>query len=239
LAPLSSIVWSSDGQRVAFSSDRLGGAFGNMYLQESSGAGTEELLIASQIAQIPTDWSADGRFLAYNQYDPRGGTNRDIWALALATRKPFPFEQTERGESDAQVSPDGRWVAYTLNMDREEIYVVPFRDPASTSPPSAAGRWQISTKGGRYARWRRDGRELFYLSPEGELMAADVDGRGPSFEVRAVRPLFKVSAAQLTINQGFPYDVSPDGQRFIVNTMTPQSSEPIVLVSNWLQVLRR
>jgi hypothetical protein len=70
-------------------------------------------------------------------------------------------------------------------------------------------------------------------------MAAEVDGRGPSLDVRVVRALFKVSMTPLTINQGFPYDVSRDGQRFIVNTMTPQGSEPIVLLSNWLQVLRR
>ncbi|MCA1561147.1 MAG: protein kinase, partial [Acidobacteria bacterium] len=232
-------VWSNDGQRVAFSSGQLGGSFVSMYLKESSGAGPEELLIESQLAQSPTDWSPDGRFLAYNQYDRRGGTNQDIWILALGNRKAFPFEHTDRRESDAQFSPDGKWIAYTLHMDREEIYVVPFRDPTSTSPPIAAGRWQISTKGGRYARWGRDGRELFYLSLEGALMVAEVDGRGPSLEVEAVRPLFKVSTAPLTINQGFPYDVSPDGQRFIVNTMTPRSSEPIVLLSHWPQVLRR
>ena len=231
-------VWSPDATRLAFSSDRLGGAFANMYVKSSNGAGNEELLIKSEITQTPTDWSSDGRFLAYNQYDPRGDTRRDIWLLALQNRKPYTFRQTENGESDAQFSPDGKWVAYTLTAGREEIYVVPFHDPTAAGPDKG-GRWQVSTNGGTFARWRQDGRELFYLDLEGYLMAAEVDGRGPSFEVKAVRRLFRVSARPLTINQGFPYDVSPDGQRFIVNTTTPQVSRPIVLVVNWTEAARR
>jgi hypothetical protein len=158
--------------------------------------------------------------------------------LDVTTRKSFPFEQTDRGESDAQFSPDGRWVAYTLSMDREEIYVVPFPDPAATAV-AGVRRWQQSLKRARYARWRRDARELFYLAPDGTVMAADVDGRGQTFEVKAVRPLFKVPTTPLTINQGFPYDVSADGQRFIVNTVAAQASEPIVLLSNWPAIVRR
>jgi hypothetical protein len=129
-------------------------------------------------------------------------------------------------------------VAYTLTAGREEIYVVPFHDPTAAGPDEG-GRWQVSTNGGTFARWRQDGRELFYLNLEGYLMAAEVDGRGPSFEVKAVRRLFRVSARPLTINQGFPYDVSPDGQRFIVNTTTPQVSRPIVLVVNRTEAARR
>ena len=232
-------VWSADASRVAFSSDRLGGPFVSMYVKQSSGAGAEELLIESPLTQTPTDWSADGKFIAYNHYDPRGGSHRDVWILDVAARKSFPFEQTDQGEADAQFSRDGKWVAYTLTMEREEIYVVPFRSPATAAAGGGAGRWQVSIKGGRYARWRRDGRELFYLAPDGTVMAADVDGRGKSFEVKGVRPLFKVSTTPLTINQGFPYDVSSDGQRFIVNAIAPQGSQPVVLVSNWPALIRR
>ena len=232
-------VWSPDASRMAFSSDRQGGAFVSMYVKQASGAGTEALLIESPLTQAPTDWSADGKFIAYNQYDPRGASHRDVFILDVASRTSHAFERTERGEADAQFSPDGKWVAYTLTMDREEIYVVPFRHPSKAGEPAVTGRWQVSLKGGRYARWRHDGRELFYLAPDGTLMVAEVDGTGSGFDVKAVRPLFKVSATPLTINQGFPYDVSSDGQRFVVNTAAPQPSPPVVLVSNWRGLVRR
>jgi Tol biopolymer transport system component len=231
-------VWSPDATRVAFSSDRLGGAFADLYVKSSNGAGDEELLIKSEETQTPTDWSPDGRFLAYNQYDPRGETRRDIWLLALQNRKPYAFRQTESGEADAQFSPDGKWVAYTLTGGRDDIFVVPFRDPTAGATDEG-GRWQVSNNGGSFSRWRQDGRELFYLNPEGYLMAAEVDASGPSFDVKAVRRLFRVFARPLTINQGFPYDVSPDGQTFIVNMTTPQVSRPIVLVANWTAATRR
>jgi Tol biopolymer transport system component len=231
-------VWSPDAKRVVFSADRQTGAFLNMHVKASTGVGTEELLLESQLTQVPTDWSPDGRFVAFNQYDPRA-THRDIWMFQFATRKPFPFQQSSRGEFDAQFSPDGRWVAYTMDVEREEIYVVPFEDPAVGSGARTGGRWQVSTNGGSYARWRRDGLELFYLSADGHLMAAEIDGQTPSLEVKGVRQLFRVSATPLTINQGFPYDVTPDGQRFIVNTIAPQVSEPLVMVSNWTRLLSR
>ena len=127
-------------------------------------------------------------------------------------------------------SPDGRWIAYASGESgRNEVYVAPF--------PGPGGKWLVSTAGGTWPRWRRDGTEIFYLALDNQLMAATVNGKGSSFEVGAVKPLFQTHALNAA---RYPYDVSTDGQRFLVNTAPVQTTAaPITVVLNWTAGLKK
>ena len=153
----------------------------------------------------------------------------DLWVLPLfGDRKPFPFIQTSFCECVAEFSPDGRWIAFVSDESgRNEVYVVPF--------PGPGGKWQVSTAGGNWPRWRRDGRELYYGGPPNQLMVAAVESTGSAFRVNTVRPLFTMRAQ---LNQGSMYDVAPDGQRFLINTVVEQAVQPITLVVNWPALLK-
>jgi eukaryotic-like serine/threonine-protein kinase len=204
----------------------------------SNGAGGKELLLpveTSDPGMWPTSWSPDGRFILYvtgNTPNPI----QDVWVLPLAgDRKPRLFVHNA---FDGQFSADGRWVAYTsIESDKLSIYVVPF-DAAkvlNTGPGaeiSAHDKTQISTSYGSIARWRGDGREIFYLgSKDKEMMAAEVDGRGNSFEARTERTLFRAAAIAEKLG-GF--DVTPDGKRFVTATQRVNNlNTPLTLVVNW------
>ena len=221
-------IWSPDGTRIAFDSDRAGSR--RVYWKSSSGVGAEEPIAGSESAQRAYSWSADGRYLLYQAQ--RGGAPLQLWALPLADdQKPFPFLQTPFSTFRARFSPDGRWVAYTSSESgRQEVYVAPF--------PKAEGKWQVSTAGGSWSRWRRDGKELFYLAPDNTLMAAAVDGQGAAFQVGAVRPVF--SAPVDIDNTFYAYDVTADGQRFLVATVAETTMpSPITVVTNWAAGVNR
>jgi len=223
-------VWSPDGSRIAFASNRKGQF--NLYLKDSAGAGTEELLFESEAEKRPTDWSPDGRFIVFGLSDPKGSTRWDIWVLPLfGDRKPFPFLQTQFDEGGAVFSPDGRWLAYQSNESgRGEVYVAPF--------PGPGGKWQISNGGGRLPTWRHDGKGLFYLSTDNKLMAAEVTPKGSSVQVGVPRMLFQTNP---TAGPTFArlYDVSPDGKRFLVSTTAEGASAPFTLVVNWTAVVKK
>jgi len=221
-------IWSPDGSRIVVSSNRKGKY--DLYLKPSSGAGTEEVLLEDKIDKYPMSWSADGRFILY-----RTGAfpHYDLFVLPLSgDRKPVPFLQTKFNENTGQFSPDGRWVAYESDESgRYEVYVVPF--------PGPGGKWQVSTGGGRFPKWSRDGAELFYLAPDNKLMAAAVNGKGGSFEPGAVKTLFETRAVTVTVG-GAPHNVSADGQRFLINTLPEQAgSAPITVVVNWTAGLKK
>ncbi len=227
-------VWSPDGSRIVFSSNRKGTY--NLYQRASSGAGSEELLFESNLAKIPNDWSLDGRFLLYNTFgDPK--TAQDLWVLPLAgparptdvsqaggDRKPILFLQTEFIEARPAMSPDGKWIAYHSNESgTNQVYVRPF--------PGPGGKYQVSSTSGSRPRWKRDGKELYYLGADNKLMAAEVKSTGQTFVVGAVRPLF---GAQPVLGFTNSYEVTADGKRFLVNTVVGEfSSSPITLVVNW------
>ena len=222
-------IWSPDGSRIVFNSSRKGRY--DLYQKASSGAGAEEVLLEDNLnlQKYPMSWSPDGRFVLYRSGG--GPTGNDLFVLPLSgDRKPSPFVNTQFGENFGQFSPDGRWVAYmSSESGRNEIYVAPF--------PGPGGKWQISTAGGELPRWRRDGAEIFYFAPDGGLMAATVNGKGSSFEVGAVKPLFQ---ARPVIGQRYPYAVSADGQRFLINTLPEQSaSAPITVVLHWIAGLKK
>ena len=215
--------WSPDGSRIAFGSSRSGPL--DLYVKAASGAGDEELLFHSDNQKILSHWSPDGQYLAFAEKDPK--TNWDIWILPLGgDKKPFPFLRTEFVEVFPQFSPDGKWIAYASDATgRSEVYVAPF--------PGPDGRWQISSEGGSSPRWRRDGKEIFYVSPDQKLMAVDVR-TGSSVESGVPVPLFAARFVYTT-----SYDVSADGQRFLVNAEAAEEQSPLTLVTNWTAGLER
>lgn len=171
-------------------------------------------------------WSPDDKLLLFQNVDPKTGW--DIWVLPLTgDRKATPFAITVFEERSGQLSPDGRWLAYQSNESgRFEIYAQPF--------PGPGGKWQISSTGGTFPRWRADGKELFFIAPDGKLMAAPVIVSDSKFETGVAVPLFQtriVSGGLATLVH--QYDVSRDG-RFLINIRTEESTaSAITLILNW------
>jgi len=227
-------LWSPDGARIAFTSNRAG-TF-DLYLKAAGGAGAEEALVASPQTKVPTDWSADGRFLLYYSIDPQ--TNRDLWVLPLAgDRTPWVLLKTPFDERHGTFSPDGRWVAYQSNESgRTEIYIRPFGGAAASGVAAAAagGQWQVSTAGGVFPRWRLDGKELFYLNPSAAMMAAPIAFTGPTLAPGAPVALFptRIVGGGTDTGQSRQYDVTRDW-RFLINTVLDEAAAPITLLMNW------
>ncbi|HEV8486662.1 MAG TPA: hypothetical protein VGV87_24160, partial [Blastocatellia bacterium] len=222
-------IWSPDGNRIVFASLRDGPP--NLLQKVSNSAGNEEPLLKNFIPKIPFDWSRDGRFIIYGVIDPK--TSWDLWVLPLdGDRTPIPFLQTDADERQAQFSPNGKWVAYaSIESGRTEVYVRPF--------PAAAGKWQVSTGGGEQPRWRRDGRELFYLSADHKLIAVEVNTEGPTFEHHTPNALFVTRVGGID-TPGDYYAVTADGQRFLLNNLVEEAGHtPITVVVNWTADLKR
>ncbi len=213
-------VWSPDGRRIIFSSDRSGQL--SLYTKNSSGTESEELLLTTGEPLLAADCTPDGRYLLYQSVGLK--TNWDLWVLPLeGERKPTAFLKTEFNEQDARYSPDGRWVAYTSDESgKDEIYVRPF--------PVGSGKWQISVNGGHIPMWRRDGKEIIYSVQDGSVMSAEVDGTGSTFVVGTVKSLFAVP-----LSIGAPLsDITADGQRFLMFPVPGgQAVPPLTLVTNW------
>jgi eukaryotic-like serine/threonine-protein kinase len=221
-------VWSPDGSRIVFASGQLPSR--NLYQKSASGSGGEKVLLPSKEDKIPTDWSSDGRFIAYTVLGPKPAA--DVWVLPMFGEcKPIPYLRREFLELQARFSPDGRWVAYTSNeTGRSEVYVQGF--------PTPSGKWQVSTEGGEDPRWRRDGKELFYLAAYERLMVVEVK-TAPTFQRGIPRALLQTQFAELFGDLSH-YVVSKDGQRFLVNTKVGESSSSLItVVLNWTAELRR
>ena len=190
--------------------------------------GTDELLVEGpgNFTMTPSGWSSDGQFIAYTT---RGS---NVWILPLfGDRKPFAFAETPFIEASAVFSPDGRWIAYTSNEGGQlDVYVQSFPGPGTKS--------QVSRNGGSHPVWRPDGRELFYLGPDGTMMSVPI-GHGRSFDAGLPQALFRANVWTLARNQ--VYAVTKDGQRFLV-TATPQKSSgaaPLTVVLNWAAALNK
>jgi len=220
-------VWSPDGSRIVFSSNRKG--IQDLYQKSVTGGGNEDLLLSTAQAKLATDWSPDGRFVLFNSQDPK--RSLDIWVLPLDGKgKPFPVVDTPFDEQGGQFSPDGNWIAYQSNESgRAEVYVQPF--------PGPGNRGLISSNGGTQVRWGRDGKELFYVARDGRLMAVPirVASNTQAPDVRTAVPLF-APALGGAVQQGDPrhqYMLSSDGQRILVATVTEEASAPIAVILNW------
>jgi Tol biopolymer transport system component len=228
--------WAPQGNRVVFRSDR-GGRAGDLYQASASGSGHDELLLVGTRGIVDPEWSRDGRFIIYSESDPK--TKWDLWVLpvgddAPAGRKPIPFLQTDFNELQGQMSPDGRWMAYSSDESgSREVYVRPF--------PAAEGKWRISTAGGIQPRWRRDSRELFFVAADGKMNAVTVkavSGTKPSFEASAPLPLFDAHIVDIPV--AFEYDVTADGKRFLVTTNNAAGyAPPLNVVVNWSAGLKK
>jgi Tol biopolymer transport system component len=234
-------VWSADGSRILFTSDREDGSF-RLYEKPANGGGEERLIFESDQDVWPLDVSADGRYLILNTggYDTRSRT--DLWILPLTGGKPIPFITSTFEETDGVFSPDGRFIAYSSNESgRAEIYVAPFKDPArGEAPGDRAGtgggaKWQISTAGGELPRWSRNGKEIYYRRVDYATMASvQVSGSGSTFVIGAEQTLF-LAFQRFGLSS---YDVSADGKRFLVNSFGSETSKPMSLVVNWAEDLK-
>jgi Tol biopolymer transport system component len=221
-------VWSPDGRRFAFNSNRAGPAL-NLFWQSADGSGAAERLTTSQFVHAASSWSPDGQTIAFMEVNSE--TGQDIWTLGLGDRKARPFLKTQATETAPRFSPDGHWMAYTSDESgRWEVYVQPY--------PGPGGKWQISTEGGTEPVWNPTGRELFYRSGN-RMMAVPVTLQ-PGFSAGKPVVLFEGPwlPSPLTFSN---YDVSRDGQRFLILKPADQDegARQIVVVQNWLEELKR
>ena len=208
------LICSPDGGRVvlnAFCTEQSG-----LFTSPATAPVPRRLLLDSPGGAWPVSWSPDGSSILVVTNSPK--TSNDIWSLSLTgDATPKVFQRTEASENWAAFSPDGRWVAFssTAESDIPEVYVARFPTPGQS--------WRISADGGTQARWRHDGKELFYLSPERQLMSARLTLGGDSVKVDRIEPLFTLR---------FPYgayhafDVTRDGKRFLVNTSIASAGAP-------------
>jgi len=233
-------VWSPDGSRIAFGLKRTMGVI-DMYEKVSNLAGQEELLFESKDDKLPTSWSPDGKFLLYTAVAP---LPLQLWVLPVETagtaREPIPIERSEFNEIDGKFSPNGRWIAYFSDESgTNEVYVRAFdvssaRVTRAGKDAPAAGKWMVSKDGGTSPLWRHDGKELFYLSPDGTAMAVELNP-GAAFQAGIPKALFKVPPGVIF------WDVSPDGKRFLMASPSANSASaqvPFTVVLNWPSLLK-
>ncbi len=214
-------VWSPDGTRILFTSSR--NQIFSLYIKKADGSQEEKSLdldAHDKSDRYPYHWSRDGKFLLYT----RGS---EMWLATLAEMTARPFLKGPGTLRSGQFSPDGKWVAYASNESGKfEIYV--------TSFPEARGKWQVSSAGGTQPRWRGDGKELFYIATDGKVMAVPVTP-GANFEAGTPGALFQAHAREFfATSEQSSYDVTGDGQRFLINTQIKNAeTHPMSVILNW------
>ena len=232
-------VWSPDGAHVAYASDRSGRT--GLYKKAANGAGGEQLLLEPSGSRNLDDWSRDGRFLLYSQVDSK--TRSDLWLMPLAgDRKPTVYVNSEFNETHGQFSPDGHWIAYASDESgRPEIYVRPFPLTADS------GKSTVSSGGGVTPRWRRDGKELFFLTTNVRTVMVAKVSYTPTFTTTVPVPAFSGSiqhnaATSAGGPDSFNWDVTADGQKVLLPTVATQEhppQPPINVVLNWTALLKK
>jgi Tol biopolymer transport system component len=225
-------LWSPDGSRIAWAARR--GGVRELFWKATNGAGEEELLWKSPHYKFPSDWSKDGRFIAYAE--TAQGAGHDLWILPLTgERKAWPWLKTRFTESSARFSPDGKWIAYQSNgPGRNEVFVRAFNPDA----PDTGGQWQISTNGGERPSWRNDGRELYYLAPDEKLMAVEVT-LGAEVKAGTPRALFDLRELR-AVTANVSYAATGDGQRFLFVTSAEDATlTPFTVVTNWMAEVKK
>ncbi len=218
-------IWSPDGKQILFTwPQRLGN---QLYLKNADGSGSgEEVADLGAVLVNAWDWSRDGKYILVRKAN-------ELWYISWPERVAKPLLQAKWTVRNAQFSPDGRWMAYASNETGSwEIYVSPF--------PSANGKWQVSSAGGQEPRWRQDGKELFYLSGEAKMMAVAVK-TGASFEASSPAALFQTRRRPpVSALDAFSYDLSGDGQRFLIATKVDEPSPaPLSVLLNWASQIEK
>jgi hypothetical protein len=211
-------IWSPDAAQLVFASNRRD--FNDLYVKPSDGAQEEKNASHSGTDKFPNDWSKEGKYILYTQ-------GSDFWSVSLPEMRDSLFLKAPSVLRNGQFSPDGKWVAYASNeTGKWEIYV--------TSFPAPRGKWQVSVGGGEQPRWRGDGKELFYLSPDSKVMAVLVT-TSTNFDSGTPVALFHATPRQpIPLYDLFVYDVSRDGQRFLIITPVRESeTTPMSVVLNW------
>ncbi len=219
-------IWSPDGNTICYSCNEHGEY--DLYLKPSSGAAGAELLLQTGEHKFPTDWSPDGKSIAFASFSG-GRTGGDVWILTLADRKKIPIATSDYDESGGCFSPDGRWIAYVSDESGQyEVYL--------KSSSGEGSRWQVSTAGGQFPCWRKDGKEIYYIDRDNKIVAAEIVLKSSTIEVTNVRPLFEIAG----IAQPGSYVNTADGKRFLVNMLSDtQNQTPLTLVVNWNSELRK
>jgi Tol biopolymer transport system component len=223
-------VWSPDGSRIAYYLEQ-GGNY-DLVVSSSKAGSKVETLLKSAEAKYPTDWPRDGRFLLFGVMTE--GTKGDVWAMSLPERRAGPVLDTIYSEGYAALSPDGKWMAYQSDeMGRNQVYVQPFDGITR----GTKRRYDISTEaGGGLPRWSADGKELFYLTNSGGVMAVAVHPAGDEFQNDPPQFLFQTRTTPGTWNW---YDVTGDGQRFLMNLpLEWPNASPITVVTNWTEKVK-
>ena len=224
-------VWSPDGRQLAYAVRHPSSVQRDLLVRPAGGNGQPDLLTKTTGNDgIPYDWSPDGKLIAYAQGN--GGNGRDIWLLPVqGDRKPVPYLTTPAFETLPQFSPAGQWLAYTSDESgKEQVYI-------QSIPPNGRAV-QVSIEGGTQPRWRRDGRELFYVSRDQKMMVASIKLTGAAIEAGSPRALFE-GVPDAPGRLSYNYDVSADGQRFLVNSPLNVAPTPITVLLNWQAGLKR
>jgi len=228
-------TWSPDGSRIIFASNS-GGEY-DLYEKLASGVTAEDVLLKSSDDKWLTDWSRDGHFLLYQSTGAAKRGNEDLWVLPLeGDKKPFLFESTGADSDNGHFSPDGHLIAYASDESgRNEIYVRTFSSATTATAATTGGKWLISTAGGIEPRWRGDGKELYYLAPDGMLMAVDIS-ESPVFRAGVPKALFQSPPFSSYVSENH-WDVTRDGQRFLFAEQSTQA--PFTVVLNWPSLLAK
>jgi eukaryotic-like serine/threonine-protein kinase len=221
-------VWSPDGAQVAFTSGRSGP--GDLYVKPTAGQGEETLLLKDDARKIPTDWSRDGRYVAYTA-SKDSKTKTDVFVLpTFGDRQPIAVATSPANESNLVFSPNGRFVAYRSDESgTNQIYVQTFPNPSR--------KWQVSNAGGNDPAWRSDGKELLYRGPDQHIMSVEISA-GEQFDMSVPRSLFlaRLSVSSIARNR---YVVTPDAQRFLLVAPPGQEAQiPTTVVLNWAEQLK-
>ncbi len=223
-------IWSPDDRRILF--------FGNfpsrsdLFTVPSDGTGVIEAILSNGADNLPCDWSSDGRLILFQSSHGSGLSNTDLWIYSLEEKKAEPWLDSPYAEKQGRFSPDRKWIAYASNESaRTEVYVRGFMP--------AGGKWRISSEGGDSPVWRADGKELFFVSSDSKVMSVTIRP-GATFDGAAATPLFRIPGDMLDVGVVTQYDVSPDGQKFLMNLDTPtEGQRMITLVTNWTSLLKQ
>ena len=223
-------VWSADGKTIYYGSNRKG-AF-HIYAKAADGSGDEQTIMEDETGyEFPQNASPDQRYLVYMRVATDRRTGTELWALPLTgERKPVAVVQNSFPSFNPFVSPDSKWIAYeSTESGRAEICITAF--------PAGGVKWQVSTGGGGAPKWRRDGKELFFMDPADNVMAVDVDTSGSAVRIGTPHQLFRPTGVQ---TQQGPYTAAADGKKFLVNSGdVKEESQPLTLVQNWPTQLKK